>query len=134
MNIFCFSDRKVAEYIPRTSEVLAVEKDKEFLSKPYSKVDLYLFNISNIVVGNSRSNECNVVVSNKNDDLNTGLQLLVVQNSLSAGIESTLMSSLEDSFWFEEELSSINRAYDSFTFDFSTTVIAAQVIVLLKEH
>ena len=45
----------------------------------------------------------------------------MVQNSLSAGTESTLMSSLEDSSWFEEELSSVNRAYEIFALDFSTT-------------
>ena len=98
--ILCFSDQKVVEYIPGTSEVFTVEKYKEFLSKPCSKVDLYLCNISNIVVDNSNENK--VVVSNKNDNLNSGLQLPVVHNSLSTGTESTLMSSLEDSSWFEE--------------------------------
>ena len=41
--ILCFSDQKVVEYIPGTSEVFTVEKYKEFLSKPYSKVDLYFY-------------------------------------------------------------------------------------------
>ena len=36
----------------------------------------------------------------------------MVHNSLSTGIGSTLMSSLEDSSWFEEGLSSISGAYD----------------------
>ena len=118
--ILCFPDQKVVEYIPGTSEVFTVEKYKELLSKPYSNVDLYLWNISNIVVDNSNENK--VVVSNKNDNLNTGLQLSVVHNSLSTGIGSTLISSLEDSSWFEEGLSSISGAYDdSFALDFSTT-------------
>ena len=74
--ILCFPDQKVVEYIPGASEVFTVEKYKELLSKPYSNVDLYLWNISNIVVDNSNENK--VVVSNKNDNLNTGLQLSVV--------------------------------------------------------
>ena len=46
----------------------------------------------------------------------------MVHNSLSTGIGSTLMSSLENSFWFEERLSSISGAYDdSFALDFSAT-------------
>ena len=89
------------------------------MSKPYSKVDSYLCNISNIVVDNSNENK--VVVSNKNGNLNTGLQISVVNNSLSTGIGSTLMSGLEDSSWFDEGLSSINGAFDTFALDFSTT-------------
>ena len=133
--ILCFPDQKVVEYIPGTSEVFTVEKYKELLSKPYSNVDLYLWNISNIVVDNSNENK--VVVSNKNDNLNTGLQLSVVQNSLSTGIGSTLMSSLEDSSWFEEGLSSISGTYDIMIVlhsIFLPQVIAAQVILLQKEH
>ena len=49
------------------------------------------------------------------------MQLSVVYNSLSTGMESTLISSLEDSSWFEEGLSSISGAHDdSFALDFST--------------
>ena len=44
----------------------------------------------------------------------------MVHNSLSTGIGSTLMSSLEDSSWFEEGLSSISGAYDdSFALNFT---------------
>ena len=119
--LLCFPDQKVLEYILGTSGVFTVEKYKEFLSKPYSKVGLYLCNISNIAVDNSRINENNVAVSNKNHDLNTGLQLPVAHDSLLAGIGSILMSSLEDSSRIEEGLSSINGAYDNFALDFSTT-------------
>ena len=133
--ILCFPDQKVVEYIPLAREVFTVEKYKELLSKPYSNVDLYLWNISNIFVDNSNENK--VVVSNKSDNLNTGLQLSVVHNSLSTGIGSTLMSSLEDSSWFEEGLSSISGAYDIMIVlhsIFLPQVIAAQVILLRKEY
>ena len=67
-------------------------------------------------------NKNKVVVSNKNDNLNTGLQLPLVHNSLSISIRSTLMSSLEGSSWFEKRLSSTSGAYDdSFSLGFSIT-------------
>ena len=50
------------------------------------------------------------------------MRLPVVHNSLPTGIGSTLMSSLEDSSWFEKGLSSTSGTYDdSFSLGFSTT-------------
>ena len=45
--VFCYPDQKLVEFIPGTTESFTVEKYKEeFLSKPYSKMDLFLCNIS----------------------------------------------------------------------------------------
>ena len=47
----CYPDQKTVEFIPGTTESFTVEKYKEeFLSKPYSKMDLFSCNIS--VYGN----------------------------------------------------------------------------------
>ena len=47
----CYPDQKTVEFIPGTAESFTVEKYKEeFLPKPYSKMDLFLCNIS--VYGN----------------------------------------------------------------------------------
>ena len=49
--VLCYPDQKIVEFIPGTTERFTVEKYKEeFLSKPYSKMDLFLCNIS--VYGN----------------------------------------------------------------------------------
>ena len=49
--VLCYPDEKVVEFVPGTTESFTVEKYKEeFLSKPYSKMDLFLCNIS--VYGN----------------------------------------------------------------------------------
>ena len=45
--VLCYSDQKLVEFIPVTTESFTVEKYKEeFLSKHYSKMDLFLCNIS----------------------------------------------------------------------------------------
>ena len=43
---FCFPHQKIVEYIPEANEVFTAEKYKEFSSKCYSKVDLYLCNVT----------------------------------------------------------------------------------------
>ena len=45
--VLCYPDQKLVQFIPGISESFIVEKYKEeFLSKPYSKMDLFLCNIS----------------------------------------------------------------------------------------
>ena len=45
--VLCYPDQKLVDFIPGATESFTVEKYKEeFLSKPYSKIDLFLCNIS----------------------------------------------------------------------------------------
>ena len=45
--VFCCPDQNVVEFAPGTTESFTAERYKEeFQSKPYSKMDLFLFSVS----------------------------------------------------------------------------------------
>ena len=96
--VLCYPDQKLVEFIPGTTESFTVEKYKEeFLSKPYSKMDLFLCNIS--VYGNysnmknSKSNASN----NQNEKKVENNTLDNNSHSFEPGIPNSLeLSSPED--------------------------------------
>ena len=44
--MLCYPDQSIVQFIPGTSVELTVERYKEEIGKPYSKIDLYLCNVS----------------------------------------------------------------------------------------
>ena len=96
--VLCYSDQRLVEFIFGTTESFTVEKYKKgFLSKPYSKMDLFLCNIS--VYGNysnvknSRSNAS----SNQSEKKVENNKLDSNSHSFGPGIPNSLeLSSPED--------------------------------------
>ena len=96
--VLCYSDQRLVEFIFGTTERFTVEKYKEgFLSKPYSRMDLFLCNIS--VYGNysnvknSRSNAS----SNQSEKKVENNKLDSNSHSFEPGIPNSLeLSSPED--------------------------------------
>ena len=45
--VLCYPDQSILQFIPRTNTEVTVARYKEEIGKPYSKIDLYLCNVSN---------------------------------------------------------------------------------------
>ena len=46
--VLCHPDQRIVQFIPGTNIDFAVDRYKEERGKPYSKIDLYLCNVSNV--------------------------------------------------------------------------------------
>ena len=46
--VLCYPNQKIVQFIPGTNKEFTVELYKEEICKPYSKIDLFLCNISNV--------------------------------------------------------------------------------------
>ena len=46
--VLCYPDQKIVQFIPGSNKEFTVELYKEEIGKPYSKVDLFLCNVSNV--------------------------------------------------------------------------------------
>ena len=47
--VLCYPDQSIVQFIPGTNIEFTVERYKEEIGKPYSKIDLYLRNVNNVV-------------------------------------------------------------------------------------
>ena len=98
--VLCYPDQKLVEFIPSTTESFTVEKYKEeFLSKPHSKMDLFLCNISVYdnyysTMKNSKSN----VSSNQSEKEVENDILDNNSHSFEPGIPNSLELSLPEDF------------------------------------
>ena len=46
--ILCYSDQKIVQFVPGSNKEFTFELNKEEIGKPYSKIDLFLCNVSNV--------------------------------------------------------------------------------------
>ena len=46
--VLCYPDQKIVQFIPGNNKEFTVELYKEEIGKPYSKIDLFLCNVSNV--------------------------------------------------------------------------------------
>ena len=46
--VLCYPDQKIVQFIPGSNKEFTVELYKEEIGKPYSKIDLFLCNVSNV--------------------------------------------------------------------------------------
>ena len=46
--VLCYPDQKIVQFIPASNKEFTVELYKEKTGKPYSKIDLFLCNVSNV--------------------------------------------------------------------------------------
>ena len=46
--VLCYPDQSILQFIPGTNIEFTVERYKKEIGKPYSKIDLYLCNVSNV--------------------------------------------------------------------------------------
>ena len=46
--VFCYPDQKIVQFIPGSNKEFTVELYKEEIGKPYSKIDLFLCNVSTV--------------------------------------------------------------------------------------
>ena len=98
--VLCYPDQNIVEFIPGTNIEFTVERYKEEIGKPYSKIDLYLCNVSNVdsdgnlkviddnkvtIHGNSNQTISNQLTheqnTNTNPTQNTNIPLLLISKS-----------------------------------------------------
>ena len=96
--VLCYPDQKLVEFIPGTTESSTVEKYKEeFLSEPYSKIDLFLRNISAYGNYGNKKNSKSNASSNQSEKKVENNVLDNNSHSFKPGIPNSLeLSSPED--------------------------------------